>query len=301
MEKDKDIIKACKEHGVQNVKFSFCPYCGVRLEEKPGTYELPRVNTCGDEVKDLALYEARSTAWNLIGIRGNVGFVLGKSNITPQQLQSVFNEGYKVKGIGQKTVEIIKTLNETDFKNFDKSYNKLIEENSWTWCLAKWCFSSIDGYTNGEYMNKKTQFKKEYANGVLKLNNVYELPKANWSDNRVEELAIKEARMSAWLSIGIGGASASKLSESSVSPNEIVTILNQGRKIYNIGVKIEKLLKNLEDNDFQLFDKVFETLKGENSWTWKLSKWYYSLSDSCTNGEYSNKKTYFKNMYANGL
>lgn len=142
------------EDYTDEIKFEF--------EEETKIYSLPELSSSGDCVKDLAIDEARGTAWNSIGISGNVGFRLAKSSITPKELQKILDDGYYVFGIGKKTTDVIKRLKEVDFEKFDKTYNELLKENSWTWRLAEWRYTSVNCCTNGEYMNKKAQLKKAY-------------------------------------------------------------------------------------------------------------------------------------------
>lgn len=159
-----NIIKKCKDHGRQSIRYSFCPYCGLELEieELYRECDLPLLQDSGEKVRDLAQYEARGTAWGEIGLSGVVSFMLANKNINPIELRA-FSKDYVIKGIGKKSLEVINGFTEEDLEKFSKTYYKLIQKDSWTWELAKWRYSSEGkNCTNYEYDKMKQKFKKIY-------------------------------------------------------------------------------------------------------------------------------------------
>ena len=157
-----DIIKKCKKHGRQYVTYSYCPYCGNKLEEEEINKEfiLPVRKSRGDDITDLAHYEAIGTAWVAIGLSGVVGFRLADKDITPSELQKIIKT-YVIKGIGEKSLKIIEGFTKEDFERFDQCYESLIQNNSWAWGLAKWRYRTIgDECTNYDYEKMKNRLKK---------------------------------------------------------------------------------------------------------------------------------------------
>ena len=156
-------MKICKKHGKQRPTFSYCPYCGLQLEDasfEDSSIELPNIRLSDNFVEHLACKEATLTAWVSIGVPGTVAGRIARSGITPESLQELLKT-HSIKGIGQKTHDIINKLDKDDFDKFREVWETLMKKGSWCWRLAEWFASLPDGCTNGEYEVKKNYFKNK--------------------------------------------------------------------------------------------------------------------------------------------
>lgn len=156
-------MKFCKEHGRQHPKFSFCPYCGLQLNEGENSYRskyvLPKIRHSEDFMEHLAFKEATAAAWIEIGVYGNISHMLADSGMPPEQIQELLKEQL-IEGVGAKGSAVIKQLGSLDFERFNKTCERLKTKGSWCWNLAEWFYNLPDGCNCGQYMAKKLYFKK---------------------------------------------------------------------------------------------------------------------------------------------
>ena len=124
----------------------------------------------------------------------------------------------------------------------------------------------------------------------------YTLHKSKYSEDGMENLALKEAAAAAWMEIGVYGNVAHMLAEAKVKPKEIQEALKRF-SISGIGTASDSVISQLNESDFKKFDETFGRLTEKGSWCWNLAEWFYSLNDGCTNGEYMTKKVQFIKMY----
>lgn len=259
-------------------------------------YVLQKAKDNENEIQNLVYYEARCAAWISIGIPPCVAYKIAESDITPKELQNIIKQ-YKIKGISNKSILIIKKFNKSDFKNFTINYEKFKSEDSWTWKFSEWYNNLPNGCTYGEYQNKKSYFKKQILNISNKKIDIAKIFKeVEKSDDEIKNLAYYEARGTSWILIGMPGNFAYVLATKDVNPKRLKAKIKK-YSIKGIGAKTIAIIEQFNEFDFQKFRDCYNQLRKKRSWTWRLSRWYNNLTNGCTNGEYIDKKALFKRHY----
>ena len=129
------------------------------------------------------------------------------------------------------------------------------------------------------------------------INVEYELKPRQSTRDPMTDLAQYEARGTAWGEIGIKGAVAFRLAEKDITPKELQEIIKT-YKVKNVGKQSINIIKDFTEDDFQIFDNVYEILTKKSSWVWGLAKWRCKLNgQNCTNGEYIAMKERLKKAY----
>jgi len=150
-DKEYTLIKEIEVLSEENRTYRWMPI--LNISEK-----LPVI----DKVLTNVKLEAEVTAWQLLGIHGNVSYRLARKNLHPKELKKILDKT-EMPGIGMATKLAVKNFTESDYEKFDKEVEKLMNEESWTWKLSRWRFGSGSDCSCGEYICKKEKLIKKHV------------------------------------------------------------------------------------------------------------------------------------------